>query len=118
MYGFHKEDKFPSLINDSVNIFGVYNHGIHITLHSGRTIIVNGIYEIVNKRGESIFKLDAAKCHLNESFIIGPLLSKKIVEIRVEEPKEFTIGFDNGYSLTKFDNDSEKEACNIAGFHV
>lgn len=81
MYGFNKKD-FPNIKGDSINIYGIYAFGIHITFNSCKRMIINGLFEILDENGKTICKQDAANNLNVDYFFIGHLLNQEIINVK------------------------------------
>lgn len=116
MYSFKKDKKLRNIIGDSINIYGVYAYGIHITLNSGKRMIINGIFEILNETGKTVCKEDAALNLETDYFFIGPLLNQEIVDVR-PEISTLKIIFKNNCCLVVYD-DPKYEVFSLDSYYV
>jgi len=84
-----------------------------LQLHASGTgsISVEGRWELRDSRGEL---LDAACEHEDrEAYRVHHIIDVPIAAAEIDAPRSFTIRFQNGCSLTVFDDTPQHEACSL-----
>jgi hypothetical protein len=111
MYGVPSDLDLRRFQGDSLIQIALGEWQIQFRFQSGTNISVEGHWELKNSSGVLMDKaMENAK---RENYKIHCLLGRTVLETMLEAPTSFTLVFDNGMSLTIFDDSEQYESFSI-----
>ncbi len=117
MYGVPEQLDLAPFVGTTLDCIGLGKYQIQFFFSGDpRTkkncgVTVEGYWEARDAQSAVIDK--AAENDDRDVYRIHRLLSRTVTRTKVNPPESFTLVFDNGWTLTFFDNSSQYESCHV-----
>ncbi len=112
MYGISEELPFASFVGEECSRIGLGQFQIQFDFSGGRrSICAEGRWELRGAEGQLVDQ--AMPHHQREGYYVHPVIDQAVRSYVVDAPSSFTLQFENGYTLTIYDDQEQYECFSL-----